>query len=424
MRIAVIGAGIIGVTTAYELSADGHEVTVFERRQAVASDASFANAGVVSPGYLGPWAAPGMPVKVLAGLAAPHTAVRFGAGALAAPGWLTRYLWACRRRPHLANRRRMQRLGLYSRQRLDLLSTRMGLQYDQTAGYTVLYRHARDLARARRGLPVLDEVGVRYELLEADEARQREPALSTHTPLAGALHLPDDLVGNCRQFAHALKSAAQAREVRFLFGADVLRLSRSQPGSLYWREAERPQAEPRLEAFEACVVCAGTPSAALLAKLGVRVPLLSVHGYSLTAPVRHREGEDDPGPRTGVMDERFKVSITRLGQRMRVAGIAEVGGADQLLREGPLRTLYKVLDDWYPGAADFTKVQHWKGARPMLPDGPPLIGPSGSPAVWLNLGHGSSGWALSCGSARVLADLIGGRAPEIDIEGLSIDRLR
>ncbi len=424
MRIAVIGAGIVGVTTAYELAADGHEVSVFERRQAVASEASFANSGVVSPGYLGPWAAPWMPVKVLAGLASTHSAVRFGLGALGSPRWLGRFLWACRRSTHQANRRRMQRLGMYSRQRLDLITQQLGLQFEQTDGYLVLYRHARELARARKGLGILDDLGVAYELLEPDEARSREPALAPQTTLAGGLYLPGDLVGNCRQFAHGLKAAAQERGVRFHFGTDVIRMSRSQPGSLYWRETDRPEAEPRLDKFQACVVCAGTPSARLLARQGVRVPLMPVHGYSLTAPVRHREGEDDPGPRAGIMDERYKVSITRLGQRIRVAGIAEVGGTDDLLRDAPVRTLYKVLDDWYPGAADFTRVQHWKGARPMLPDGPPIIGPSGAPGIWLNLGHGSSGWALSCGSARVLADQLGGRSPEIDSEGLGIDRIR
>lgn len=424
MRIAVIGAGIIGVTTAYELATDGHEVVVLERRQAVASEASFANAGVVAPGYVGPWAAPGMPWKVLGGLASAHSAARFGPGVLAHPGWLARYLWACRRKPHDANLRRMRRLAFYSRTRLEQLTQSLGLDYEQTQGYTVLYRQARELARARRGLGVLDELGVRYELLEPDEARAREPGLVGPASLVGAIHLPGDIVGNCRQFAHELKSRASDLGVQFRFGSDVTGLSRGHAGGLYTRSAADPREKPRAEAFDAIVLCTGVLDPALGSRLGLKLPTMAVHGYSMTAPIRHREGEDDPGPRGGIMDERFKVAITRMGQRVRVAGIAELGTDPQLLRDAPVKTLYKVLDDWFPGAADYAKVQHWKGARPMLPDGPPVIGPAGPERLWVNLGHGSSGWALSCGSARLLADRLAGRTPAIDIEGLGIERLR
>jgi D-amino-acid dehydrogenase len=154
------------------------------------------------------------------------------------------------------------------------------------------------------------------------------------------------------------------------------------------------------------------------------LPLLPIHGYSLTAPVRHVDGMADTGPRSALMDERYKVAISRLGQRIRVAGSAEVGGRADDMRTDALRTLYKVLEDWFPGAAELPRAQHWKGARPMLPDGPPVIGASGLPGTWVNLGHGSSGWALSCGSARALADLLGGRKPDIDMSGLGIERWR
>jgi D-amino-acid dehydrogenase len=424
LRIAVIGAGIIGVTTAYELAADGHQVSVLEQRQAVASEASFANAGVVAPGYVSPWAAPWMPLKVLAGLFGTHAAVRFGAGAFGAPLWMSRYLWACRRTAHLANRRRMQRLAIYSRERLDALTLVHGLEYEQQRGYLILLRSAAELARAQRGLPLLAELGVAHEMLDGAGARLREPALSEGAPLHAALSLPGDLVGNCRQFAQVLKARAVERGVQFRFGTRVVRLSRGHPGGLYWSDADNPTDKAHAEEFDAIVLCTGQLPPQLGRKLGVRVPVLPVFGYSMTAPVRHREGEPDPGPRSGVMDERYKVAITRLGQRIRVAGIAEVGCAPDVLRDAPLNTLYKVLADWFDGAADISKVQHWKGARPMLPDGPPVIGPAGPPQLWLNLGHGSSGWALSCGSARVLADLVAGRTPEIDPEGLGLERLR
>jgi len=424
LRIAVIGAGIVGVTTAYELASDGHEVTVLERLQAVASEASFANAGVVAPGYVSPWAAPWMPLKVAAGLFASHSAVRFGGGVLTMPGWLWRYLWACRAKTHRANRRRMQRLALYSRERLEALTLVHGLEYEQQRGYLVLLRSARELERARAGLPVLDDIGVRHELLDPAAARAREPAISAEAPLHAALALPNDLVGNCRQFAHVLKLQAQQRGARFRFGVEVRRLSAGQPGVLYWQPTDNEAAPIQQERHDAIVLCTGILPPRLAGRVGLRLPVAAVNGYSMTAPIRHREGEPDPGPVSGVMDERFKVSITRLGQRIRVAGIAELGVDPHLLRDPPLVTLYKVLEDWFPGAADLGKVQHWKGARPMLPDGPPVIGPAGPPGLWLNLGHGGSGWALSCGSARVLADQIAGRTPEIDIEGLDSRRLR
>jgi D-amino-acid dehydrogenase len=172
------------------------------------------------------------------------------------------------------------------------------------------------------------------------------------------------------------------------------------------------------------VVCAALGARALLKPLGLKLPLQAVYGYSVTAPLRHFDGYPDPGPRSGLMDEAYKVAITRLGQRIRVAGSAEIGGSAEHLSPAPLATLYKVLDDWFPAAAQPGQAQVWKGARPMLPDGPPVLGASPAPGVWLNLGHGSSGWALACGSARVVADAVDGRAPAIDSTRLGIERLR
>lgn len=423
MRIAVIGAGIVGVTTAYELAIDGHEVTVLERRPSVAAEASFANAGVVAPGYVAPWAAPGMPARVLAGLWPRHSAVRFGAGTLATLPWMWRYLRACRKSTHARNRATMQRLAQFSRARMDELAVALQLQFEQTQGYLVLLRTQQDVARAQRGLAFLAEIGVAHELVDAERCRTLEPGLHAHTPLKAAIRLPQAGVGNCRQFAQLIKVQAQAHGASFRFGAEVLSISGGARPELAFRPTESAQA-PRIEGFDAVVVCAGHQAGALLAPLGLRLPLLPVYGCSLTAPVRQVEALPDLGPRSGLMDERYKVAISRLGQRIRVAGGAEVGGRADRMDQAALRTLYKVLQDWFPGAADLSRVQHWKGARPMLPDGPPVIGASGTPGVWLNLGHGSSGWALACGSARVLADQMASRPPAIDTDGLGIDRLR
>jgi len=420
LRVAVIGAGIVGVTTAYELAADGHEVTVFERRSAVAAETSYANAGVIAPGYVTPWAAPGMPRKVLSQLFGRHAAVRFGGlSSLALAPWIWRWWRACAPAVYRRNRSAMQGLAHYSRQRLQTLTDALRLDFEQASGYLVLLRRERELAAAQPGLALLKDLGVTHALLDGAQARAVEPGLNPQQALAGAIHLPQDGVGNCRHFAHLLKAEAQRLGAAFRFDHDVTQL---QPGS-----------RPRLDwahrgafghgEFDAVIVCAGVQANAVLRGCGLQLPLAPVHGYSITAPLR-REDAGAVGPRSAVMDEQFKVAVSRLGQRVRVAGSAELGGPLATVSASGVATLYRVLDDWFPGAAQLRDVQVWKGARPMLPDGPPVLGASGAPGVWLNLGHGSSGWALSCGSARVLADLLAGRPAEIDLAGLDLQRLQ
>ena len=415
MKIAIVGAGIIGITTAWELACDGHEVAVFDRRGAAAEEASFANAGVVAPGYVTPWAAPGMRLKVLRSLISSHGAIKVRWPlAMRDVRWMAQWQRACRLETYLANRARLQRLAFYSRTRLHAISAARELTYERSDGYMVLLRSRRDVKMVQPGLDVLRAAGSVFREVDADEARRLEPALSTETRLAGAIHLPDDEVANCRQFALLLKREAESMGVTFHFNCDIAPLSRAAPRSL---SLDRGSAAVP---FDAVVMCAGVASARLLRPLGVRMPLTPIYGHSVSANIR----EPLNAPRSAVMDERYKVAISRLGLRVRVAGSAEIGGRLDAMNPAALQTLYKVLHDWFPGAATLqTGVQQWKGARPMLPDGPPVIGPSGIPGVWLNLGHGSSGWALSCGSARVLADLVGGRDAGIDLEGLGVERL-
>lgn len=430
MRVAVIGAGIVGVTTAWELAQDGHEVTVFDRHASVAAEASFANAGVLAPGYVTPWSAPGMPTKVLLGLLTRHRAVRFGLRAWAEGGWLWRYLLACRASTYVRHRTAMHALARYSVDRLGHLTRRHELDYERTQGYLVLLRSARDLDRVSKGKALLDELGVRSEVVDATRCRQIEPGLSNGTMLKGGLYLPEDRVGNCRQFAHQLTALARRQGVEFLFGREVVSLRTSSGVNLHTRPAavsgfeDGCPTEAAEQTFDAVVLCTGHQAADLLAPMGLPLPVRPVHGYSLTAPLRESASLEETAPRSGLMDERFKVAISRMGDRIRVAGSAEIGGRPGHMSGAALRTLYRVLDDWFPGAAVLSRVQHWKGGRPMLPDGPPLIGASGLPGVWLNLGHGSSGWALSCGSARLLADQVAGRAPDVDPTVFQLSRLR
>jgi D-amino-acid dehydrogenase len=411
MKIAVVGAGIVGVTTAYELAQDGHQVTVYERRGSAAEEASFANAGVLAPGYVTPWAAPGMPWKVTKQLFAQHAAVRIGLPLSGAElAWMWRFWRACKMDTYLAHRAALQKLAFYSRERLHAITAKHQLDFDRAEGYTVLLRSAKDAAMVQPSLQVLTDAGVPFSMMDEAAARAIEPALNADTHFHGAVHLPQDEVGNCRQFALMLKDLARDGGVDFQFNTTVANMDVARPATLFIADTNS-QTPPTAATYDAVVLCAGTASTQLCQSLGKKLPIASIYGYSVSAHVR----EPMDAPRGALMDEHYKVAISRLGNRVRVAGSAEIGGRPEVKRASALRTLYQVLQDWFPGAAAMSHgVQEWKGARPMLADRPPIIGASGLPGLWFNTGHGSSGWALSCGSARLLADAMTGRNAEID----------
>jgi len=414
MKIAVIGAGVIGVTTAYELARQKHEVSIFESNGSAAEMCSFANAGVVSPGYTAPWAKPGMGLHVLGHLWQRHTPVRIGHLGWQELRWLWQWQQTCDSTTFARHRGHMLRLANYSQQRLNETTSRLNLDYERAQGFLVLLRGEREEKLAQASLKVIRDAGVSVKTLSPDQARLIEPALNPETPFLQALHFVDDEVSNSRQFTLMLKQEAEAIGVKLHLNARIEPLLRSQPTTI------RLAQEDAGRSFDAVVMCAGMASASLLAPLGLAIPLAAVHGYAVSAAVR----EHIDAPRSGVMDERYKVAISRLGHRVRVAGGAVIGGNGSHHQAASIKTLYKVLEDWFPGAARTQdSVQIWKGTRAMLPDGPPIVGASGVPNVWLNLGHGSSGWALACGSARVVADSISGRKPDIDLTGLGIERL-
>jgi D-amino-acid dehydrogenase len=446
MRVAVIGAGVIGVTAAYELAVDGHEVTVYERSGTVAAGCSFANAGLVAPGYVSPWAAPGMPAKVLRHLFSEHAPVRIG-GMLdrAALGWAWRWWRACRPNVYRVNRARMHRLAHFSRERLLQLTERLELDFERRQGLLVLLRSAREMTLAEAGVRALAELGAAPTILDAAGCRVIEPGLHPETPLHAGLYSRDDEVGNCREFTHLLRKQAERAGARFRFNAHVEAISAGAAPALRvlqaphdardealrardsassgWSDTQPEPGETSEPSFDAVVVCAAVESRALLRPLGIRIPLLAIHGYSMTAPLRNDDAHLHLEPRAALMDERYKVAISRLGQRVRVAGSAEIGGDLERHSARAQATLDKVLDDWFPGVTRRSAAQRWKGARPMLPDGPPVLGPSGAEGVWLNVGHGGSGWALAAGSARLVADAVVGRKTPIEIDGLGIERL-
>jgi D-amino-acid dehydrogenase len=413
MHVAVVGAGIIGITTAHALRQQGCEVTVIDRRSGVAQEASFANAGVLAPAYVAPWAQPGMPAKVLAHLFAREAPVVFRPSLDPALWrWLRRWLGECAVERYRVNRERMQRLAYYSRRCLHELRERHGIEYEQGQGYLQLFRTERELERSAPAREMLRAAGVPHRLLDAVACRALEPALAGETTLAAALHLPEDETGNCALFARRVKDICAADGVRFRFGAEAVRLE-----AAAGRIVGLQLADGRVQA-DVYVVAAGADSVRLLAPLAIDVPLLPVKGYSATVTITRPEW----APQIAVMDETYKVAITRFGRRLRVAGTAEIGSRGMKLRDAALRTLLKVARDWFPAAANYAQSRFWVGARPMLPDGPPVLGGTPYANLFLNLGHGSTGWAMACGSARIVADLICGRAPEIALDGLTLDR--
>lgn len=431
LRIAVIGAGIAGVTSAYELSAEGHQVTVFERRGSVAAEGSFANAGLVVPGLVLAWTPPRAP-RLTDGQALAWQWQRWRAGRNKNAG------------PAHQN---LLQLALHSSARLQQLRRRVQLDYEHTEGQLVLLRGPAELAAIQPGLALLQAAGVVHHQLDADQCRTVEPGLNPDAELYGGIRLAQAEIGNCRQFAHLLRLEAQRLGTQFRFHTTVRSVQPGRPVRLtheYTPPVERSEAASRLtdagdtepaplgiqqEAFDAVIVCAALDSVDLLAPLGLKLPLTAVHGHAITAPLRQLEAYPDLGPRAGVFDHQQQIAISRIGQRVRVAGVAEVGGRTDQFKPASLNALHQVLHQWFPGSIQNGQAQHWKAVLAQLPDGLPVLGASGLPGLWLNLAQGGShsqaaiNWTLACGAAHVLAAQVTGRPSAVDVSGLDISRL-
>ncbi len=419
MHVAVIGAGIIGVTSAYYLRRQGFDVTVIDRRPGVAHEASFGAAGVISPGHLESLAQPGMAANYLRHLFSADTPLRIEPRLSPKQWrWLLRTLWQSRAKPHQVNQRRLRRLALYSQDCLELLRQRHRIEYEQSQGLLLLYRTSPQWSQAAQRMEALNAAGVVNTALDTDACHELEPALASGTDLAGGLHLPHDEVGNCAYFTRLLKQICAGFGVQFSFDTNVLRLVR-QADRITGLQLQDPitYAE-RTENFDAVVVAAGGDSLRLLRPQRIRIPLFPVKGYSATVAITRPEF----APMHSIIDETYQVAVTRMGNRLRISGTAQIGANNLQLRDDALGTLLRVARDWFPGAAVYHKAQFWTGFMPMLPDGPPLIGRTPVANLFLNLGHGAAGWALSCGSAAALAAIMAGETPEIDMEGLTLDR--
>ena len=415
MKILVLGSGVVGVTSAWYLTQAGHEVTVIDRQPAAGLETSFANAGQVSPGMSAPWAGPDTPRKAILWLAMRHRPFVFWPMPdRQVLDWVRRFLGNCNAEAYARNKAVMVRLAEYSRDKLRDLRTLTGITYDDDQrGLLQLFRTQKQADHAGDDTAVLDQLGVPYTVLDQAGCLAQEPALSGVTrKFVGGLRLPGDETGDAHIFTQRLAALAEAAGVVFRYSTAVKQLT-VQAGRI-----SGVVTDGGTLTADSYVVALGSYSPALLKAAGIGLPVYPVKGYSITMPV----GDPAAAPLSTVMDETFKVAITRLGDRIRVGGTAELAGYSNTLREPRRRTLVHSVTDLFPNGGDVSRAQFWTGLRPMTPDGPPVIGPTKLGNLWLNTGHGTLGWTMSCGSGALLADLMSGRRPNIEYADLAVSR--
>lgn len=416
MKVAVLGAGVIGVTSAWYLAKAGHEVTVIDRQPGPALETSFANAGQVSFGYCSPWAAPGIPQKALKWLFMKHAPLILRPKAdMAMLGWMTRMLANCTSRRYAINKSRMLRLADYSRTCLNALRTETGITYDgRMQGTLQLFRTEAQLNASAKDVKALAEDGIPFEILDPDGCIRAEPALAyAKQKIVGGLLTPRDETGDCFKFTAALAELAAGLGVTFAYGRTINRLQ------VEGGNVTGVVTDTGTTAADAVVVALGSYSPGLVQSHGINLPVYPVKGYSLTIPIR----DASRAPESTIMDETYKIAITRLGTRIRVGGMAEISGYTNDLVPARRRTLEHSVTDLFPGG-DLSQATFWSGLRPMTPDGTPVVGRTKVGNLFLNTGHGTLGWTMSCGSGRLLADLISARPPDVDASDLAVGRYR
>jgi D-amino-acid dehydrogenase len=414
MRVVILGSGVVGVASAWYLARAGHEVTVIDREAGPALETSFANAGQISPGYAAPWAAPGVPLKAIKWMFEKHAplAIRLD-GTKFQLQWMWQMLQNCTAERYALNKGRMVRLAEYSRDCLQALRADTGIQYEgRTGGTLQVFRTQQQFDGAQKDIAVLKDANVPYELLTAAELERAEPALAAVShKLTGGLRLPGDETGDCQLFTTRLAAMAEELGVKFRYNTPIDGLA------LAGERIAGVQCGSELVRADAFVVALGSFSTKMLAGL-VKIPVYPLKGYSITAPIVNA----DAAPVSTVLDETYKIAITRFDNRIRVGGMAEIVGFDKTLREARRETLEMCVNDLFPGGGDTTKATFWTGLRPMTPDGTPVVGRTPISNLFLNTGHGTLGWTMSCGSGQLLADLISGKKPAIRADDLSVFR--
>lgn len=418
-KILVLGGGVIGCTAAYELAKDGHDVTLIERQAGPALETSFANAGEVSPGYSAPWAGPGVPFKAVKWLLMNHRPLVLRPHLdLAMVGWVLAMLRNCTHARYELNKSRMVRLAEYSRDCMKVLREQTGIQYDERMQGTLqLFRTQKQLDGIASDTAILDRYQVPYQVLDRAGCLTHEPALArVQDKFVGGLRLPGDETGDCFKFTTRIAELAAQHGAKLRFNESVESLLTD--GKRITGVVVRQGSEQKRLQADAYLVALGSHAPKLLSPVGVNLPVYPVKGYSITVPITDAKG----APESTVMDETHKVAVTRLGDRIRVGGTAELAGYTLKLHEARKRTLMHVVGDLFPDGGDLSRADFWCGLRPMTPDGTPVIGPTFMPNLWLATGHGTLGWTMAAGTARVMADLMGGRKAGIEMEGLTVGR--
>lgn len=415
MKVIVLGGGVLGVSTAWYLAKAGCEVTVLERQEGVALETSFGNAGQISPGYSTPWAAPGIPLKAAKWLFQRHAPLAVKPdGSLYQLQWIAMMLANCNEDAYAVNKSRMMRLAEYSRDKMKELRAETGIGYEARQGGTLqLFRSQAQVDGVSKDIAVLKECGVDFKVLDRDGCAEVEPALaSVKHKLTGGLQLPNDETGDCNLFTARLAEMARAKGVEFRFGVTVDGIESDGKRITGIRVGDD------LLTADHYVVAMGSFSRDMVKSLGIDIPVYPVKGYSLTVPITNPAG----APVSTVLDETYKVAITRFDDRIRVGGMAELSGYDLSLNPRRRETLEMVVGDLYPNGGDIPAASFWTGLRPMTPDGTPIVGGTRFANLSLNTGHGTLGWTMGAGSGKVLADIITGAKPEISLDGLSMQR--
>ena len=416
MKVVILGAGVIGVTSAWYLAEAGHEVVLIDRQPGPALETSFANAGEISPGYASPWAAPGIPAKALRWLLMEHAPLIVSPRIdMAMLRWTLAMLRNCTAARYALNKSRMVRLAEYSRGELIALRERLGLDYDQRSQGTLqLFRTQKQIDASASDIAVLRDYGVAHELLDRDGCIRAEPGLAaSRDRFLGGLRLPDDETGDCHIFTRALAERLPQMGVDVRYDTRITALE---------TEGDRVtgvRTDRGVMRGDAYLVALASHSPALLRPLGLRLPVYPVKGYSITLPV----ADANRAPVSTLLDESYKIAITRLGNRIRVGGMAELSGFNRALPERREATLRHSLGDLFTGAVDDVAPSNfWSGLRPMTPDSTPIVGATPVSNLFLNTGHGTLGWTMACGSGRLIASIIGGTPTPIDSSGLGLDR--
>ena len=416
MKVVVLGAGIIGTTSAYFLAKQGHDVTVIDRQNGVSMETSHANAGCLSYGFTSPWASPGLPLSVLKWALTGRSPLIINPNvSIETIKFLYRIYKNCNSRSYEVNKSRMLRLASYSQKALLEIETDFDLYYEQRKqGSLQLFWDSKEMDKVKKDIAILEKFNIKSSLLDAEDCVKIEPGLKyVKNKIAGGIQFMDDFTGNCYLFSTEIYQKCVEMGVNFEFNTEIksLQINNNKISSVLTDKDEY-----RADSYS---VSLGSYSPKILSKIGIEIPIYPVKGYSITLPVL----SDEDAPQSTIMDERNKIAITRLGDSIRVAGMAHLTGFDKNLRAKSLESLKSGLDLIFPKSYESSEnVNFWTGFRPSTPDGTPIIGPTPFSNLFLNTGHGTLGWTMSAGSGKLLANLISGVNPEISTEGIDMSR--